>query len=108
MSKITPIRCQEEVSRSKRSYQGSKSRPTPYSHPDEETHQCKFNARYLIKNDPAVVAGKGISSVSGITFNKDDRFDQIPDNVKSMLVGFGTLAGQNPSNAVQSVKLSRS
>ena len=50
MSKSTPIRCQEEVSRSKRSYQGSKSRPIPFSHPDEETHQCKFNAQYLIKS----------------------------------------------------------
>ena len=51
MSKITPIRCQEQVSASKRSYHGSKTRPIPFSHPDENTtHQCKFNAQYLIKS----------------------------------------------------------
>ena len=43
------IRCQEEVSLSKRTYQPSKGEP--YSHPDEnETHQCKSSAQFLIKS----------------------------------------------------------
>lgn len=44
------IQCQEEVSPSKRSYNGSKERPIPYTHPDEISHQCKFHAQYLIKS----------------------------------------------------------
>ena len=64
-------------------------------------------ARYLISNDPSVVAGKGISSVEGIVFDKADKADQIPDNVKSMLAGLGSLVGQNPSSSVQSVGLMR-
>ena len=63
MSKRTPIRCQEEVSRSKRSYQGSKSRPIPFSHPDEETHQCKFNAQYLIKSIDLYVCGSHANGI---------------------------------------------
>ena len=52
------IQCQEEVSHSKRSYQGSKTRPIPFSHPDENnTHQCKFNAQYLIKSIDLYVCG---------------------------------------------------
>ena len=63
MSKTIPIRCQEQVSVSKRSYQGSKKRPVPYSHPDEETHQCKFNAQYLIKSIDLYVCGQHSTGV---------------------------------------------
>lgn len=49
MSKITQIRCQEEVSSSKRTYQPMHGEP--YTHPDEQdSHQCTFSAQYLIKS----------------------------------------------------------
>ena len=64
MSKTIPIRCQEQVSASKRSYQGSKKRPVPYSHPDEKTtHQCKFNAQYLIKSIDLYVCGSHANGI---------------------------------------------
>lgn len=45
------IQCQEEVSRDKRSYKNDKTRPESFPHKDEEeTHQCKYSAQYLIKH----------------------------------------------------------
>ncbi len=75
--------------------------------PDSLKNATAEFARYLISNDPSVVAGKGISSVEGIVFDKSDRLDQIPDNVKTMLASLGTLVGQNPSSMVQSIGLVR-
>jgi len=44
------VRCQEEVSRDKRSYKNNKPKPESFAHRNGETHQCKLAAKYLIKS----------------------------------------------------------